>query len=338
MGTRTAIPVLVLLSALAALHAQEGPTEIPSRVGRELERSAVEMAKCGRGREVDEVLAILEDLSWPAAKAKEVRDDCEARLAKASGPPRATSRAAKHLRRAAAELVKTLATASPPERERLAALVLRIDGTREEAHEALGHVLHEGRWKSKETVRCLPRRAEIADALRRARTLTFDFTRGESDLPVFKEVYGKGGRFVRWKNLSLHSRRLTDEKLERLLTVTLRAAALAWFLHEGTLDFKLEIGPYPVATLGSREDYLKAVDAAARAGGLTGKEVEWSRKLAGFFDRRGHQVHMAALEAHEEAGLFFYLYTAQLDHHLGGRGQPCLSAGLASWVCLSYIG
>lgn len=310
----------------------------PARTFRELERAAKELAARGRGSAAERVLDVMLRLGSAGDDLEDLRTQVEQRLRRAGEREDPAPRAAKSLRRAAGELERWMEELPPEDRPPIAELVLALDGGSDACHELLGHVRTDGGWITKEAADCARRRAEIADAIRRARVLPVPVETGPSELAQLRTPDGRPGHVVRIGKYSLHSATVPPEKLARIAREAVRALALAAWL-EGR---KLEVAPpsraYPIILLGSRKEYERGIEEALAHGGLSESEAKDAYRLAGFIDHRGPLVDSLTTEADETAYQLLALHDWCCEDWYQSRLQPCLKAGLVSWIALTYIG
>jgi hypothetical protein len=337
---RTAPPLLLLFALLVGGGARdargEGAPVAPKAAIDKVEKLALDLAKKGRADEVDDVLEVLVRLGPPAAEVGKVREAAR----KALGPtkPAPAPELAPAAKAAAADLVAALDAADEGGRVRLAEAAVLLDSGSAKAQEALGRVLVDGTWGPKGLPEIVKRRAAIADALRQARRLEVPVEKGISDIAAFQDLYGKPGHFVQWDEFSLHSVKLSPEKLERMLKATVRAISLSNYVRTGTLALPLHIHPIKVMALGSREDYKRAVAEAVAHGGMQAKDKEWYLSIESFEDERKYLASSAAEEIYEEATYAYWVYRRQSWALVSAQGQPCLDAGHLNWVCQSFLG
>lgn len=324
-----------ILSAAAFL--QDAPKEARSGVVPEgmlsvLESSVHVLARAGREREMKELIATLEALGLPKAQADKLTSACEQEVSKANKVADALPDVAKRLRSSARSMAPLLAKIEGVEKTELAKNILRLDGSVEEAHVALGHEHVGESWVSREQVEIRTRRLEIQKSLAEAKALPVDVEEGESDNELLTTVIGRKGVYARWGGYILHSA-YSQEKTTRILRRVLRALSLSnWLRKGGELALLHKASGKPQRTwilMDTKANYLKAFDILSKAGNVAPQDEGKARELADFADKKGVRVVSAMNEGHVE-GLMLVNISALADGI-----QTALKAGHLNWLSMS---
>ena len=249
-------------------------------------------------------------------------------------PARERERVAGKLRREASALAARLPELDEARRAELAQAILALHSDEGAANTALGHHRDEnGNWTSAERAawkRGTERAGALMDA---ARKLPIDVEHRSSQNAALVKLYGRANQ-VGSHGIDLHSR-MEPERLQRILTQTLRAIAFSNGLLHGTVEVP-QLKPRDFVLLENNADYRPALDDARARSGLSDQEYEEivALDLGAFLDRRGWRTAGFSIEANHEALL---LWDMAADW-MGRDVQPCLSAGHVNGVCLAFFG
>jgi len=322
------------LAAAFALDAPLAPTAVKA-----LERAAVDVAKAGRGEELDELLDLLAQAGMePAARAK-LSASARKELAKAKKPAASVPSAAKTLAKAAADLAAELPDRGDEERLALARLIVRLDDSNEAAQRALGRSQVGGAWLDEKEQARRERKAAITAAVAKAHQLPIDVKLEPSSLFFFEGSKCKTPQCARAASISLHGV-WPAEKLDRVLREALRALALDRFLLEGDLSLP-RLRQRSFVTFDEEGEYLKAVDVAAKRKLIDAQTVAAAPNLSGVFVGETY-LGADATEASLSALIHSYLVTdapfGQKDPIALDDAQAAAWAGLANWTSLAYLG
>jgi hypothetical protein len=336
--------VVAALVATAALSAVRGRCDdvaplAPQPILDRLGRAAQELAKKGRRAECDEALAVLRDLRAPTKDVETQRLAATKTLAKAKDAGPLVPDVGKSLTKLAADLAGCLAAAPEGEaRTTLARQVLRLDATVRDAHLALDDVERDGRFVPKAVAPCLARRAEIQEAVGKARRLEVNFEIGPSALPVIERLYGKKGTCLRYGELAVHSVDFEPLQLERELREVMRAVALSHWFMTGKLEIPKLAKRLDFVFISSHPTYLKALSDAGASGEITPAEAEAAKGWLGYAGKT-HSLFDLHAESEIRVWAFYHCLGSHENYTTAGDGpQTALYAGHINWLYTNFLG
>lgn len=340
MGGR-ATRAIVIAAACAALlvatvRADDPAPLAPQPLLDRVARAAQDLAKKGRRTETDEVLAVLADLHAPAKDVESQRAAASKALGKTKETPLPLPDVARTLAKIASDLAAALPAQADAAKEQLARAVLRLDASVRDAHAALGDEEHDGRFVSKAMAPCLARRAEIQDAIVKARRLDVPLEHGESGFDLFEKLVGKRGTSVSCGDIAVHSAELSPAQLEREFRHVLRAAALANWLVTGKLEIPKLGRRLDMLFVSSGVVYTRAIELARQRGDISESQAGAARGWDGFI-ARDYRLFAARGESSILVHGFFHLCEMEDNTHEGDT-QIALYAGHINWVYASFVG
>lgn len=315
--------------ALLGTLAAQAPVPLADAVlQKQLESSARQLARLGLGDAAGELVDRMVDFGAEPKAMQTLRTTLVEAAGKVKNPKAAAPDVGKALRRTATALAARLPLLGADARPRAARALLLVDAAQAAAHEAVGHVLVEGRFVAPDAGRRSERRAAIEEAIRQARRLPATWTIEASDDPLLTAVLGRPGVRVRGHGLDVHSS-WSAVQLQRVLTETLRALAVGnWLLH-GEVAIPSRLHPSRWILLHQKMDYEKAVDQAATRAELK-EPVATVKQMSCFFGHADFVVDWNRTEADTQASLI-----SRLAEELT---LPCLTAGHVNWLCLRLFG
>jgi len=334
--------VIARLAAFVALaHAGSGAADGPLAPAavKPLEKAALDVAKAGRGEELDELLDLLAVAGMePAARAK-LSASARKELAKAKKPAASVPSAAKTLAKAAVDLAAELPQRDEAGRAALARLIVRLDDANEAAQQALGRAQVGSEWLDEKARARRERQAEITAAVAKAHQLPVEVKIEPSTHFLFEGSKCKAPRSARACGMTLHGV-WPDGKLERVLREALRALALDRFLLEGELSLP-RLRQRSFVTFDEEGEYLKAVAVAAKRKLVDAQTVAEAPKLGGIFVGDTYLGTDAT-----ESSLSALLHSYMLNDASFGQptaisledAQAAAWAGIANWTSLAYLG
>lgn len=305
-----------------------------------LGRAAAALAKRGRRAETDEIVDVLARLRVADSDAAAVRQAADRALKTAKVAPAPIPDAVKAVQKAAADLAAALpAAADDAARRAIAEQALRLDSSLRDAHAALGHVEHAGRWVPAEIVPCLERRRVVQDAVRRARRLEIPVTISASDVAVLELVTGRAGTAATSGGFSVHAVHFETERITRQLREVLRAVALAQWMRTGRLEAPETGSPLRLVYVSDKAVYEKAIQAAREAGDLGERDAGHAKGWSGFIASsymlfRGEGEFLIPTHALYHA-LHRALYAGAAPVP---QLQPAMDAGLLNWLHVGFLG
>ena len=332
-----ALLVLVPLQTKPAAPAAGAAAQatLPAGTWTELDAAARALAKGGRELEYKRLVALCRELGMPEAALAKLEKGALSELRKASKAADAVPDAARRLKAVARQIAPLLPKLEEEERARLARLVLELDESVDEAHQALGEERVGTQWMSAEEQKTRERRGRIVEAVAKAGTLTVEIESGESQDELLAAIQGKPGSFARYGAWTLQSS-LSAERTRRILLEVLRAEALSAWLR----GKELAVPKKPPPTQGrifylldQQQKHRKAVDLQRAAGLLDDKQAEEVRELGGFIDRNGTYFTWDAFESALETNLF-----CQLNGAYDAPNTTAVRAGHLNWVSLTLFG
>jgi hypothetical protein len=338
---RRGLTVLVLVASIAApgrAPAADAPPLVPAPLLERLARAAEDLARRGRKDEAAVVVDVHAELRAPAAGVAALRESVAKALAKAKPVPLPIADAAHAMTKLAADIAATLPTLDDAGRRAVARQTVRLDGACRPAQNALGRVERDGVWVSADVLPLLTRRAEIQAAVRAAHKLDVPLEEEEGWLPLLETLYHKKGISVRLGDFSIQSATHSKHQLLRQVREAARAAALANWLVNGELEPPKPVRAHVAAFVASRDDYLRAIDAALAASDITSKQAAQYRTLGGFHTIR-YSVFTGTAETEIGANTFFDLVTdVPVGPHTIHGAQPALLAPLMNWIYGGFLG
>lgn len=332
-----AVLAMLVLAGLTGLPAQEVELQFAPSQLRQLEAAARSLAAAGSTGEMEEVLDLLVTLGQSEAARDRLRAQCESERVVASRVPRSLQAAVRQLTSAARRLSAQLPRLEKPQRRTLATCLVRIGGEVAEAHEILGHVATEtGGWATPRDLGMKERRSEIQDAVRRARSLEVTLDVAESRHPTLMHLFGVPGLRLKWRDVEIHTS-WPEARARRALSESLRAAALSKWVLTGSLELP-ELSPINLVLLGSKPDYLRALEFDRERGLITDQVAELAQNATTNFSSHSMGVSYAYTEGLAQAVLLAYWVQAPDTYLHGQPAQATLVAGHTSWICLAYLG
>jgi hypothetical protein len=339
-GARAATLVVLVLASASVLHgpvrADDAAPLVPQPLLDRVARAVQDLAKKGRRAETDELLSVLAELRAPAKDVDAQRAAASKALAKAKEAPLPLPDAARGIAKLAADLAAQIAAQPDGCREALARQVLRLDAGVRAAHAALGDEERDGRFVPKAMVPCLARRAEIQDALTRARRLEVPLDSSESTFDLFEEVVGRKGVCVSHGDIAVHSAELSAAQLEREFRHVLRAAALGNWLRTGTLEVPKMARRLDMLFVSSGDAYAKSVALARGRGHITETVAAAARGWDGFV-ATDYRVFATRGESSVRVHGFFHVCEREDQTH-EGEAQTALYAGQVNWLYAAFVG
>jgi hypothetical protein len=329
---------LVLFACLRASTAQaqaaaEKPPLLPLAGRLKFRTLTTEIAKTGASELVDGMQLALAALGDENAELERLREGWEKALASARPSRSLRPALANKLEREVAGLVQDLGRRDESARAALAEVILQLDSEQPEANALLGRQrTKDGEWLT-ESERALQNgERAVAQRLRSARRLGFDFESGASTNPTLAAL--GGGNFVRASGIELHSP-LPHASLERILAQALRAAWLSQELLVGKADLE-DLQERRFLLLDSEAHAQPAQQEALANGGLSKADLEVMQRLNlnSYRDRRGWEAARFVPEADASAWILWRL----LEQWMEVETQPCLRVGHLNWLCLSVLG
>ncbi|MFG0319475.1 MAG: CAP domain-containing protein [Planctomycetota bacterium JB042] len=336
---------LVLAAACAA--ASIGAEVVPARVHDRMAELAARVARGGRADEVVRLVDVMLALDFPPADATRLSRECNGLLARARKVRPRMPTEGRAVTALARELAGRLDALDAADRARLARQIVVLDPTVDAAHEALGRVRVDGRWRPPGAASRRDRRLATAAAFVAARRLPVDVTIEPCTDPYALAVCGVGARTARVGEVTIH-RACSEERLRRIAVATFQALAVAHHVVAGTTAIP-PVRRSEWVTVARRAEYGLGLDLALERDLISPEWHAAHRELSGCLldDRRSLQLDR--LESEVAGTLFSYLcsYAAFAPSPSDGGearsfsladAQPCLQAGLQSWVCLSFLG
>ncbi len=323
----------------AGVEAAEDPHDelVPPKPRKKLLGLVDDLCRLGEQEEVATLRSVLLELGDdPEDHAKRERAwgrDLE--RAKNRDKERAWTTFRRDLESVLTELAGVLATLEPERRERLAELLLELDGELAPAHEALGRTRLGGAWLSPEALANHEADARVTELVQLASALEIDIQHGPSTLAAARALYGDEARFVAAKGIELHGG-MEAHKLERALRQALRAIALSAGILDGAFSWPELPITYRFFVVASDEDYDRALEEANDSGGLFPGAYQDQRalRMLGLSDRRGWRTVRWCTEARLSTVVLFDLSY----FFLGAEAQPCFVAGHLNWLSLRMLG
>lgn len=329
----TACAAAALALAAPGFAAQE---LCPASARRPLRASVRHVAGTGRMdlvRELEGILVALGDTDEELDPAREAWAKAAAR-ARSPVKPRALASAAKKLGRGLAPLEKLL-DAGAPEAEALARLVLAIDSESSAAHDALGHIVVDGRHVSAAEVAIGEGTAALEDAVRRARELEIEAEVTTPSTSAFvRGLYGEASHTVKLAGIQIHGG-IPPERLGRSARGALRAMAFSRWVRGKSLEpprsSRLEF-----LFTGNEAEFQRALDAAEGAGKIDDEFLAFARAtgVSNVQLRSGMQLMRWCPDPEVAAQVLWF--AARKD--LGKAVQPWVFAGHVHWLCLEFLG
>jgi hypothetical protein len=335
-----ALALLVLVPVLGFAPASRAGDEtlLDAKTSRSLEKLAKDLASQDCYEEMLIVLDVLEGLGRDAASLAKLRKSCDKALARARPSASKLKSIRKRVEKIADGLCERMDGAASDEAPTLARQILRLDGSREDAHDMLGNVESEDGtgWLPKAKIDAAEGRLTVRGILLRARHRVFFTEKGESDVALVEMVCGKKGNKAVWENVELHGP-LPADRLERMLKTALRARSVSQEILFGETRLKKLRAPKTFVVLDTKTAFVDALQIAAGDGKLDGKDLERLREMSGVWIEPGKTL-LIRMSAEMPA-------LAQIVFHLSDwagtksrRVQPTLRAGHVNWVCLNVLG
>ncbi len=313
-------------------HGQGEKPLVPPRNFYCLEKVLKKMWKAGLSNEASELRSIMLSLGYPV-KRMEKLDKTFKRIPRTAKKNASTPKLrdiARELRTAASKLAYHLKKNKGERARRLAELVLKIDGDNDEANKYLGNTRIGNKWVAGEERRILKRRAEIDEAIMKARKVKVPIEAGPSKDALALRLLGKNAREVKAYTISIHST-IPDSIIGRALKSVFQALALSNFIRKGVLQPSMP-RPLKIFCAKGKKNYLSLVKEAVENKGIPPEEAELVKGLGAFYDKRGHITYNFIMELDLEAGTLFYSLPGLYEW------QPCLFQGHYAWLCLSFLG
>lgn len=321
----------------------EEPAVTPQML-QPLEAVAKQLAKGGREREVNDLLAALSKLGYAKASHEKLAATCKDELEKAKEFIDSLPSGAKTCRAVAKQLAGVMQQLTGDAQLTLARNILLLDGECIEAHTVLGSQKVGSNWVSPDQVAIRERRGEILAQIRAARELEVDIETGDVDDPLVQQACGVRATTATYGIYEVRAN-FNVEKTERILREALRASALSSYIRTGTL--KLPPNPKSVSQrrvfvfLDSREQTIALGKALLASGGLedgSAEQMQKSGQDATSFsvkrtdDRAAARVEFVPRESDAEVSLL-----DSITNMRDGKPTP-LTVGHLNWIALVCFG
>ena len=252
--------------------------------------------------------------------------------------PQDLQRVAKGIDRVVKRLLARLGSITDEqERRRVAEVLLRVDGSLPEAHQALGHVRFGGRWALPIVEQQAARKAEIQSALQAVRKLSPKIQHGPSNHELILLVHGRPGTMVSFRGLEIHTG-LPLAKAQRLISNVVRAMAFSRFLIDGSpIELPKQMRLRDVQLTG-KPQYIKALrhDIAKRM--VDADTARNGHEFSAYYRVDSTYVDYSAMENDAFASIFSVVSGLSYEHLHGQPRHPTLIVGHANWVLMAMTG
>jgi uncharacterized protein YkwD len=306
-----------------------------------LERIATDLAKAGRGAEVDETLQVLTELGMDPKAHDKLATTCRQEAAKAKKAAALPAAAVPGLEKVAKDLAARLASLSDPERASLARLVLRLDDRVAVAHVALGQELVGGEWLDAAGKARHARKEVIDAAVEKARQLDLDIAVAPSHQPELAGGRGAAPLVATFGSEEFHGV-WPEEKLRRVVRSTLRCSALIHFLATDRLEVP-SFARKVYVLFDDAEEFQAAVRRGAKNGRVDPQIANVIEKLDAAYFGKDELATFQPYEGHCESVLL-----GDMMSHVEWKSgletvdfldlDPWIVAGLVNWSSLSLLG
>jgi uncharacterized protein YkwD len=338
-----ALGVAFAASPWLAAARRDGDKALAPAAVAPLVNAAKELAKAGRGDELDEVLDLLHQFGMEPGARDKLAVACRKDAAKQKKPLPSVPSVARSLQKVAADLAAATSQLPVDDQPQLARAILELDDSVEAAQKLLGRTKVAGaggdEWLTEANRERRLRKATIADAVVKARALDFEVKCEPSRSPWLAVVKDRAPLVARCRDVVLHTV-WPAEKAERVLKQVMRSLALDSFLLTG------ELAPphWSVQTfhvLDSESDYRAAAAAAHDQHAIDDREFAEAQKLRAFFVKRD-MVDCDVTESGLESVILSSLVSDSVwkgsEGAVVGHAQASLRCGLVNWTALTMLG
>lgn len=222
-------------------------------------------------------------------------------------------------------------------RRKIATQLLRIDGSLEASHQAIGHVRVGDRWSTPEHAKLAGRRTLIQKALQAVRQLQPPVTIEPSKHELLRHVLEVDGHRLSSCGVTIHTG-WPLAKATRLLQNLIRAVAFSRHLIDGKpIVLPTGLGHTSVLFTGNPH-YEKALAFDVLLERVTAERAKGAAILAAYYRKNDTLINNRTMENHALAGIFSHISGVVSSRLYDQTYHPTLIAGHCNWVLMALTG